>query len=62
MSDEELAKRANDFEEKHGYCPDYGYDVYEPEHKTEAQEEVSRLLNEWSVQITEVLNKTRKKR
>lgn len=62
MSDEELAKRANDFEEKHGYCPDYGYDVYEPERKTEAQEEASRLLNEWSVQATEVLNKTRKKR
>lgn len=27
MSD--LAKRANDFEEEHGWCPDYGYEVYD---------------------------------
>lgn len=24
--DENLAKMANDFEEEHGYCPDYGYE------------------------------------
>lgn len=22
----ELAKKANDFEEEHGWCPDYGYE------------------------------------
>lgn len=27
MSEEELAKKANDFEEEHGWCPDYGYDT-----------------------------------
>lgn len=29
MSEEELAKKANDFEEEHGWCPDYGYEVFE---------------------------------
>ena len=27
MTDEELAKRANDFEEEHGWSPDCGYEV-----------------------------------
>lgn len=26
---DELAKRANDFEEEYGWCPDYGYEVFE---------------------------------
>ena len=29
MSEEELAKKANDFEEEHGWSPDYGYEVFE---------------------------------
>ena len=26
---DELAKKANDFEEEHGWCPDYGYEMFE---------------------------------
>lgn len=30
MSDEEeIIKKANGFEEEHGWCPDYGYEVFE---------------------------------
>lgn len=29
MSEEELTKKANDFEEEHGWSPDYGYEVFE---------------------------------
>lgn len=29
MSREELAKKANDFEEEHGWSPDYGHEVFE---------------------------------
>lgn len=33
MTDEELAKRANDFEKEHGWSPDFGYDVWSDDEK-----------------------------
>ena len=46
MNEEELAEKANDFEEKHGWSPDYGYEVFE-----EAIDEKPMVKHEYELHV-----------
>lgn len=51
--DIKLAKKANDFEEGHGWCPDYGSDV-----KTNvSKEKYNEIMSEGLAHVLDILHK-----
>ena len=53
--DIELAKKANDFEEEHGWCPDYGSDV----EMNVSKEEYNEIMSEGLAHVLDILHKTK---
>ena len=58
MSEEELAKKANDFEEEHGWCPDYGYDT----DMNVSKEEYNEILERWKADVHDIFRKMKEKK